>query len=84
MAQYWENNSVSCRLATRSNPLASPLQPKDWASQALSTVAVREVTLGLCAPGKFLVGVSAMPEGAGVPECMIFDRYIKTWIFFSQ
>lgn len=77
MAQCWENN----RLATWFNLLLYSLQPRAWASQAVSIVVSREYTLGLYAIGRFLVGVPAALEGAGVPAHTIFDRYIKTWIF---
>lgn len=78
MARYGENNSVSCRLATWSNLLASPLQPKDWVSQALSAAAIRGVTLGLCATGKLLVGVSA---SAGRGRC---SRTYDLWQVYKN
>lgn len=60
------------------------LQPRDWTSQTPSTVAIREVTLGLWATHKFLAGVPAVLGGTDVPEHMMFDRYIKTWSFHTR
>lgn len=49
----------------------------------LATVAIRRGTRGLYAISKFWIKVSAVLEGAGSPDYTMFDRHIKTWIFFT-
>lgn len=80
-AHYWGDNSVSCRLATRSSLLPHSLLLRYCVSQVLDTVAIRRSKCGLYAVSKFWIKVSAVLEGAGAPEYTMFDRHIKTRIF---